>query len=241
MSFSAARVNSASLPVPKGNSLYALAKRAEYIEKDIRKAKSLYEQAILSLDRTESAIKDLASILHQEGNTQAACDLLMRHSDLFTDQGRFTNLLTNLQEKLHPQGNSLNKQIKVFPLAESDNHAAVKSMFRDPSRILSVEFQGKSAILTFNSHSSARKTVSSFSKWSIYEVEWVNVRGEVVGSAGYRKRRKNAVLLEPERASSADTETAIRLLGRELFAEVSWGDMLNVRAPPFAPSVQRCE
>lgn len=53
------------LPLPKGNSPYAQAKRAEYIDRDTLVAKMLYQKAIQLGDRTESALKDLASILHQ--------------------------------------------------------------------------------------------------------------------------------------------------------------------------------
>lgn len=54
-----------SLPIPRGNSPYAMAKRAEYEERNLRKAEYYYKQAITAGERVESALKDLASVLHQ--------------------------------------------------------------------------------------------------------------------------------------------------------------------------------
>ena len=51
-------------PIPRGNSYYAEAKRAEYIEKDLEKAASLYLKEINSGERKESAVKDLAVVMH---------------------------------------------------------------------------------------------------------------------------------------------------------------------------------
>ena len=51
-------------PLPRGASAYAMAKRAEYIEKDLAKAEYLYKKAIRSKDRQASAVKDLAGLLH---------------------------------------------------------------------------------------------------------------------------------------------------------------------------------
>jgi hypothetical protein len=52
-------------PIPRGNSSYAEAKRAEYIAKDLDKAEQLYLQEIQHGERKESAVKDLAVIYHQ--------------------------------------------------------------------------------------------------------------------------------------------------------------------------------
>ena len=75
-----------NLPIPSGYSTYALAKRAEYVQKDLNLAKYYYHRAIAEGERTESAIKDLASLLHQEGKTQEACDLLLSCQYVFRDQ-----------------------------------------------------------------------------------------------------------------------------------------------------------
>ena len=54
----------AKYPIPRGNSYYAEAKRAEYIEKDLEKAASLYLKEIEFGERKESAVKDLAVVMH---------------------------------------------------------------------------------------------------------------------------------------------------------------------------------
>jgi hypothetical protein len=64
------------VPIPKGKSPYALAKNAEYYDKDNVKAEKLYRQAISQGDRAESSLKDLASLLHRLGKTQQAIELL---------------------------------------------------------------------------------------------------------------------------------------------------------------------
>jgi hypothetical protein len=51
-------------PIPRGNSFYADAKRAEYIEKNLAKAENLYKKEIESGERKESAVKDLAVVYH---------------------------------------------------------------------------------------------------------------------------------------------------------------------------------
>lgn len=54
-------------PIPKGNSAYSKAKRAEYVERNLDKAIKFYKLSIQNNERTESAIKDLATVLHQQG------------------------------------------------------------------------------------------------------------------------------------------------------------------------------
>ena len=72
-----------SFPIPRQQTPYAFAKAAEYIEKDLEKAEHFYRQAIEIGERPESAIKDLAGILHQQGKTQEACDLLKANKHVF--------------------------------------------------------------------------------------------------------------------------------------------------------------
>lgn len=59
--------NERQVPIPKGNSAYSKAKRAEYIERDLDKAVRFYKLAIKNNERVDSAIKDLATVLHQQG------------------------------------------------------------------------------------------------------------------------------------------------------------------------------
>ena len=64
------------LPIPKGETYYAKAKIAEYQERDLDKAEYYYKLAIKKGERTVSAIKDLASLMHQRGKTKEACEFL---------------------------------------------------------------------------------------------------------------------------------------------------------------------
>jgi len=230
------------LPVPKGDSPYALAKRAEYIEKNLEKAKDLYKKAISQGDRRESAVKDLASVLHQEGRTQEACQILSQYSHLFPDQNKLRNLLANLKKQVSPTGNCLNKNLRIWPLSHKDTSSTVKKLFKNGSRILDVEIKqdiadpsrGKFAIVRFSSHSAARKTLEGFHKWDKYRVEWVTANGEVIGEANHSRHKREIPKLGKEglsiwslpvdelqpqfaRFPYADEETAKFLLGKDLF------------------------
>ena len=234
-----------NLPLPKGDSAYAQAKRAEYLEKDTGKAKRLYLQALDAGDRAESAAKDLASILHQEGRTEEACELLLAYQHIFTDLPKFHNLLHSLKERLVPTAKALNRKIKISPLTEYDSIAYIRNLFNDPSRISGIEAFGSGherfAILHFASHSAARKTLSTFHKWNRHAVEWVNCDGTVTGPVWdyKRKQRKRAPEIEDiVRAPSADNETATLLLGRDLLDELSGPSSLHADAVPFVPNIK---
>lgn len=56
--------NGDEVPLPKGSSYYAKAKRAEYVEKNLPKAEKYYKLAIKNKERLESSLKDLATVLH---------------------------------------------------------------------------------------------------------------------------------------------------------------------------------
>lgn len=161
-----------SYPLPKGNSYYAQAKRAEYIRKDIPLAKSLLQRAIATGDRAESAIKDLASIHHQEGLTSVACSLLLSHEWLFEDKEKFRNLLSSLRSKLQPTKNSHLKQLKILNVSHSVDFSYIEGLFRDSSRILSIVPSPPHCLVSFHSHSAARKTLSSYSGWKQHKVIW---------------------------------------------------------------------
>lgn len=188
-------------PIPKGDTPYARAKRAEYIERNLSKAEFFYKQAIRQDDRADSSVKDLAGILHQQGRTSEACKLLEEHQYLFSsDQAKYENLLHNLQRQVTPTGNCLNKALKVSGLEPNDTTSDVCKLFKNSTRIQSVAL-GKEAIdntricfamLKFTSHSAARKTLESFHLWEKYKVEWVSVTGEVVGDACYNKEKADA-------------------------------------------------
>lgn len=172
-------------PIPKGDSAYSKAKRAEYIEKNLSQAEKLYKQAIDQGDRAESAIKDLAGVMHQQGKTIEAIDFLKSHQDLFNDTVKYENLLMNLRRQIVQRGNRLNKHLKISNLPQNSDKKFVAKLFAKPERISEIEiFSIKEecfGIVKFASHSAARKTLESFADFEKYKVEWYTVSGECAG------------------------------------------------------------
>lgn len=85
--------------VPKGNSYYCKAKREQHINKDLNKAEKFYKLAIRHRDKLESAVKDLATVLHQQGRTAEACKIL-EENKAFCRKGKdkIENLLVTLKK-----------------------------------------------------------------------------------------------------------------------------------------------
>lgn len=210
------------LPLPRGNSAYALAKKAEYIKKDLELAKYYYKLAIKQGDREESAIKDIASILHQEGLTQQACDFLSEHQQHFKDPKKIENLLTSLQKQIVPSENCLKRILKLFPVAEHMDAEGVKALFKNSSRMLDVEFyyhnNQRSAFLKFPSHSSARKTLEGLLNWDQQKVEWVSAKElEDIKNLEFWTFALDTQQPLLSRSTSTDEDTAKLLIGAELF------------------------
>lgn len=183
---SARREFKPAYPIPKGDSAYSRAKRAEYIDKNLKVAEKYYKIAIQTNDRAESAIKDLAGVMHQQGKTIEAIDFLKDHRSLFTqDPSKYENLLTNLRRQIVQRGNRLNKHLKISNLPQNAVNSWVISLFCKPERILQVDIfreQGNIfAIVQFSSHSAARKTLESFSHFDSFKVEWFSISGDVAG------------------------------------------------------------
>lgn len=188
-------------PIPKGDSPYALAKKAEYIEKDLYKAEMYYKQAILEADRAESAIKDLAGVIHQQGKTLEAIQILKENKNLFdSDPIKYENLLQNLKRQVVQKGNRLNKLLKISPLALGTTTQAVLTLFSNNKRISDIELYNEGshiyAILKFATHSAARKTLESFAGWENFKVEWISVAGDNAGTASHKRgeAKKDRVL-----------------------------------------------
>ena len=219
------------LPLPKGNSPYALAKKAEYIKKDLELAKYYYKLAIKQRDREESAIKDIASILHQEGLTQQACDFLSEHQHHFKDQKKIENLLTSLQKQVIPSENCLKRILKLFPVTEFATVEGVKSIFKNSTRILEVEFHyhntQRSAFLKFPSHSSARKTLEGLLNWDQQKVEWVSAKElEDIKNLEFWTFALDTQQPLFSRSTSTDEDTAKLLIGTELFEALTQDPLL---------------
>jgi tetratricopeptide (TPR) repeat protein len=181
-----------NFPIPRQQTPYAFAKAAEYIEKDLEKAEHFYRQAIEIGERPESAVKDLAGILHQQGKTKEACDLLKANKHVFiADVNKYENLLRNLQKQMLPSKNTLNKSVKISGLGPTADELTLRELFINSSRILHIEFgydnNVRWAILRFPSHSAARKTFESFKANNRYTLEWISITGEVAGELNLEK------------------------------------------------------
>lgn len=179
-------------PIPKGDSPYAMAKKAEYIDKNLQKAEYFYKLAITENDRAESAIKDLAGVIHQQGKTLEAIQVLKQHKHLFaSDLTKYENLLQNLKRQVVQKGNRLNKLLKISPLPLNSNNTFILSLFSNSKRISDVELYNEGenlyAILKFATHSAARKTLESFIGWEKYKVEWISITGDSAGSANKKR------------------------------------------------------
>jgi len=84
--------------VPRGSSPYARAKRVQLIEKDLDRAVQLLRNAINQEDNIESAIKDLAALLAQQGKPEEAVKVLTTYRGRIQDRQPVDNLLINLYQ-----------------------------------------------------------------------------------------------------------------------------------------------
>lgn len=101
----------------------------------------MYKKAIKSGERSASAAKDLAGVLHQKGKTLEAVEMLKENSHLFTqDRRKYENLLTNLRKQASPAASCLNRILRIKGITKEDNTESVNSMFKNPRRILSIQW-----------------------------------------------------------------------------------------------------
>jgi len=71
------------------------------IYRNLAKAEKFYRIAIKNGERLESAIKDLATVLHQQGKTDEACKFLEDHRHLCKrNRAKYDNLLLNLRKQV---------------------------------------------------------------------------------------------------------------------------------------------
>lgn len=213
------------LPIPKGDSPYVRAKRADYILKDLELAKYFYMQAINQNERAESAVKDISSILHQQHRTEEALRFLETHQYLFTAKSKYENLYNNLLKQQQPTGNSLNRILRLSPVCALDTVKDIHSLFKNPNRIRELSLSEGCALLTFPSHSAARKTLEGFFHWHQYKVEWMSLDGVIQGEAGYgyimqRKYRTDEAAQLPTLTKEPSENTALLLLGKSLYEEI---------------------
>ena len=153
-------------PVPRGYSAYAQGKKAEYA-RDLPKALRLYQQAMAEGDRADSALKDIAGVLHQLGRTKDAIAFLTSHAAEYVEDWRgYRNLLQTLREQMQPRASNLNRTVEVA-LGEGNaitrmDKTALPNIFPNFVKVVRVVLRGssaRSAFVEFATHSAARKAI----------------------------------------------------------------------------------
>lgn len=82
-------------------SFYALAKEAEFHLRNLSDAEYYYKLAIKNKEKVDSAVKDLATVIHQRGRTEEACKLLEDfRNNYHGDKQKYENLIKNLKKQV---------------------------------------------------------------------------------------------------------------------------------------------
>ena len=85
--------------IPKGSNAFALAKRAQLLDKDLDKAEHYFRQAILQKDNFESAVNDLAMLLAQLERLEDAVKVIEQNRSRVHNKQSLDNVLTNIYRK----------------------------------------------------------------------------------------------------------------------------------------------
>jgi tetratricopeptide (TPR) repeat protein len=84
--------------LPTGSGDYAQAKRAEIIDKDLKKAEKLYRQAINNKENAENAVKDLAALLTRQNRDDEAIKILNNYKLKSLNKKSIDNILSNIYQ-----------------------------------------------------------------------------------------------------------------------------------------------
>lgn len=93
--------------LPTGSGDYAQAKRAEIIEKDLKKAENFYCQAINKNDNAENAVKDLAALLTRQNRDKEAINILNDYRPKALNKKSIDNKLANTYQHAKMYGEEL--------------------------------------------------------------------------------------------------------------------------------------
>ncbi len=107
---------------PKGSNPYARARRVQLIEKDLKRAEQLFREAISRRDNVESAIKDLATLLDQQGRHKEAIEVLENNRKIVRDQHSLDNLLITIYQRAGKYDEAvelLNKKLELAVTKEN--------------------------------------------------------------------------------------------------------------------------
>ena len=101
--------------LPKGDGLYARAKRAQLVDLDLGAAEKLLKQAALTGDNAESAVKDLASLLNQQGRVDEAISLLEDSSTRAKDASSYDNMLATFYQHASRHDDAVRILQRLYP------------------------------------------------------------------------------------------------------------------------------
>jgi hypothetical protein len=168
----------------------------------------------------ESSLKDLATVLHQQGKTEEACQFLEDNRHLCAKHiSKLDNLISNLKKQVQPSGNFFNRTLALFNYPEGFDDQKLKDLFKNSTRIIQIIFtqiddlnkllstyegeeadrpqikEMKACFVHFSSNSGARKTLETLIEQEVYQFYWVNTENRVVNKAiPYKKPKRNSVL-----------------------------------------------
>jgi len=165
----------------KGASPYAAAKRAEN-EQDLTRALELYRIAVSLGDKTESAVKDAAGLLHALGRSGEAVTFLTAHEDKIVDKRAYQNLLGNLRRLFEGDETDTPDYLRTVELrlrrqvhATQIGRELCERLFKNSARIRRIVVCGHNGfrgLVEFASHSAARKALQHLEGHHTVEVRW---------------------------------------------------------------------
>ena len=100
--------------LPKGDGPYARARRAQLVDLDLGAAEKLFKEAVRTGDNTESAEKDLASLLNQQGRVNEAIVLLEDSSKRAKDASSYENMLATFYQHANRHGDAVRILEQLF-------------------------------------------------------------------------------------------------------------------------------
>lgn len=118
--------------VPAGDSPYVRAKHLQLVEKDHDSAIIWFWKAINARDRIDSALKDMAVIMKQQGRTEEAIEAIRSFRHLCSRQAQesLDNLLIDLYKKCGMFGDQielLKQKLRMIHLGEAFNGRTTKT------------------------------------------------------------------------------------------------------------------
>jgi len=121
------QIRSQGIGLPKGTGPYARAKRAQFLDQDISAAESFFRLAMEKGDKTEAAVKDLASLLQQQRRFTEAISLLESKRRTHAGASPYDNMLaTAYQQSGHHE-----KAVELLKsLAKQATRMALPSILR---------------------------------------------------------------------------------------------------------------